>query len=119
MSRCLHVIRATILGVVLLFLTFALTGCHNHPNRSARLDPGDVNGDGVVDELDLDELQDLLGIEPEVCDPVFPIPGDVNCDTFRNFGDFVSLLARLRRENRCGPNCREDLPRPHRICEED
>lgn len=102
-----------------LAIVTILTGCHNHPNRSARLDPGDVNGDGVVDELDLDTLEDLLGIEPEVCDPCFPLPGDCNLDTFRNFGDFVSLHARLRRENRCGPNCREEVPRPHPICGEE
>jgi len=101
------------LAIVALLL---LAGCHNHPNRSARIDPGDVNGDGLVDELDLDELEEILGIEPEVCDPFFPLPGDVDGDTYRNFGDYVSLLARLRRDNRCGPNCEEREPRPRPLC---
>lgn len=109
---------ASVVALCVLAITAALAGCHNHPNRSARLAPGDVNGDGVVDELDLEELEALLGIDPEPSEP-FPVPCDVNGDGFFSFADILCLRLRLCERNRCGHHCRGDIPRPHPICEND
>ena len=51
---------------------------------------GDVNGDGLVDELDVDYISDyVLGLEPEVSNPPAVLVGDVVGEAGNPVGDRV------------------------------
>ena len=98
-----------------LLIVASVAGCqvHDHPNRSAKPLPGDINGDGLVDETDLDLLNELLGIDPVVCPPA----GDCNLDGVVTFADALCLFEQLCEQNNCNTNkCRRIFPRPHSPC---
>jgi len=94
-----RVLFVALLGAGALILVSFISGCRN-VDRHYYPPTGDVNGDGVVDELDVEDLEARLGIEPDVSCPL-PDPADVNGDGFINARDVVALLKIIRDNRLC------------------
>jgi len=81
----------------------SVSGCnnHDHPNRSARADVGDLNYDGLVDERDIDILADIVfgdQEQPEISDPYFE-RCDVVFDWRITIEDLTDLEDRVRQRH--------------------
>lgn len=87
----------------LFLVLFAALGCHNHKSYYTAADPGDLNRDGVINELDLDIMHEIVfGDEncPEVSDPFFYC-FDLDFNFIIDIKDYTCLEDRVHWNNDC------------------